>query len=219
MTFWRFSEWIIERECTEADTVKPAKKFSIPAPEIPIRAFKDANAWESWLEKNQTADAGIWMRIAKKASGTKSITYPEAVEIALCFGWIDGLKRPESETTWLQRFTPRRSRSIWSKINREKALALITSGRMKPAGHKEIERAKQDGRWEAAYDPASAATIPADLEKELNRHPKAKAFFKTLSRSNNYAILWRLHTAKKAETRAKRMRRIIEMLEKGEAFH
>src|SRR6202165_5144630 len=198
---------------------KTAKKPSATSVEIPVRAFKDAKVWESWLEKNQTAYAGIWMRIAKKASGTKSITYPEAVEIALCFGWIDGLKRPESETTWLQRFTPRRSRSIWSKINREKALALITSGRMKPAGHKEIERAKQDGRWEAAYDPASAATIPAYFEQELNRHPKAKAFFKTLSRSNNYAILWRLHTAKKAETRAKRMRSIIEMLEKGEAFH
>jgi uncharacterized protein YdeI (YjbR/CyaY-like superfamily) len=199
--------------------VKATKKSGVANPDIPMRAFKDAKAWESWLEKNQTAAAGIWMRIAKKASGAKSITYPEAVEIALCFGWIDGLKRPESETAWLQRFTPRRPRSMWSKINREKALALITSGRMKPAGHKEIERAKQDGRWEAAYDPASAATIPPDFEKELNRHPKAKAFFKTLSRSNNYAILWRLHTAKKAETRAKRMGNIIEMLEKGEAFH
>jgi uncharacterized protein YdeI (YjbR/CyaY-like superfamily) len=199
--------------------VKTAKKSNVAGPDIPVRAFKDAKAWELWLEKNQTAAAGIWMRIAKKASGTKSITYPEAVDIALCFGWIDGLKRPESETTWLQRFTPRRSRSIWSKINRGKALGLITSGRMKPAGLKEIERAKLDGRWEAAYDPSSAATVPADFEKELNRHPKAKAFFKKVSRTNRYAILWRLHTAKKAETRAKRMRSFIERLEKGETIH
>ena len=121
------------------------------ADDIPIRAFKDAAAWESWLGKNQTDNNGIWMRIAKKASGKKSITYPEALEIALCYGWIDGLKRPESETTWLQRFTPRRKRSLWSRINRDKALALIAGGRMTPGGHQEIERAKQDGRWEAAY--------------------------------------------------------------------
>jgi uncharacterized protein YdeI (YjbR/CyaY-like superfamily) len=197
-------------------TTKPARS-SATSPLV--RAFRDANAWESWLAKNQTATDGLWMRIAKKASGTKSITYAEAVEIALCYGWIDGQKKPESETTWLQRFVPRRPRSIWSKVNREKVLALIASGEMKPAGLEEIERARKDGRWEAAYDSPSTAAVPADFERELDRHPKAKAFYKTLNRANTYAILWRLQTAKKAETRAKRMRSFIEMLEKGETLH
>lgn len=187
--------------------------------DIPVRAFKDAREWESWLAKNQTAGGGIWMRIAKKASGTKSVTYPEALEVALCHGWIDAQKRPESETAWLQRFMPRRQRSIWSKINREKALALIASEQMKPAGLDEIERARKDGRWEAAYDSPSGATVPADFEKELDRHPKAKAFFKTLSRTNSYAITWRIQTAKKPETRERRIRTFIEMLEKGETLH
>jgi uncharacterized protein YdeI (YjbR/CyaY-like superfamily) len=200
-------------------TPKKAKKPSGTAADIPTLAFKDASAWESWLAKNQTATNGIWMRIAKKASGKKSITYPEALEVALCYGWIDGLKRPESETTWLQRFTPRRQRSLWSKINRDKALGLIACGRMTPGGLQEIERAKQDGRWEAAYSSPGAATVPADFKKELDRHPAAKAFFKTLSRTNRYAIIWRLQTAKKADTRAKRMRSFIEMLEKGETIH
>ena len=159
------------------------------------------------------------MRMARKSSGTKSITYLEAVEVALCHGWIDAQKLPEGKTTWLQRFTPRRSRSIWSKINREKALALIASGAMKPAGLAEIERAKSDGRWEAAYDSFRGATIPADFAKELERHPRAKAFFKTLNKTNSYAITWRLQTAKKAETRERRIRTFIEMLEKGQTFH
>ena len=197
--------------------------MSKPPPSNPvkgkIRAFKDAKAWESWLAKNQTATDGLWMRIAKKASGTKSITYPEAVEIALCYGWIDGLKKPESETTWLQRFVPRRPRSIWSNINREKALALIIAGKMKPAGLAEIERAKKDGRWEAAYASFSSATIPEDLQAEFDKHPKAKAFFETLSRTNTYAILWRIQTAKRPETRTRRLRTYIDMLEKGEKLH
>lgn len=159
------------------------------------------------------------MRIAKKASGARSVTYTEAVEIALCYGWIDAQKRPESETAWLQRFMPRRQRSIWSKINREKALALIASGQMKPAGLEEVERAKQDGRWEAAYDSPKTATMPPDFHKALNRNPRAKAFFSTLSAANRYAILWRIQTAKKAETRDRRIRSFIEMLEKGETIH
>jgi uncharacterized protein YdeI (YjbR/CyaY-like superfamily) len=187
--------------------------------EEPTRAFKDAQAWEVWLAKNHTAADGIWMRMAKKASGIKSITYPEAVEVALCYGWIDGLKRPESATTWLQRFTPRRRRSIWSEINRNKALGLITGGRMKPAGLEEVERAKRDGRWDAAYASPKSATMPLDFEKELNRHPKAKAFFKTLSRTNSYAIMWRIQTAKKPETRARRIATYIGMLEKGNTIH
>ncbi len=184
-----------------------------------VRAFKDAKAWESWLARNQTATDGLWMRIAKKASGTKSITYPEAVEIALCYGWIDAQKKPESETAWLQRFVPRRPKSIWSKINREKALGLIATGKMKPAGIQEIERAKKDGRWEAAYDSPKAATVHPEFKKALNENPRAKAFFKTINAANRYAILWRLQTARNAEDRAKRTRSFIAMLEKGETLH
>jgi uncharacterized protein YdeI (YjbR/CyaY-like superfamily) len=189
-----------------------------PKKEI-VRAFRDAKAWETWLAKNQTATDGLWMRIAKKASGVKSITYPEALEIALCYGWIDGLKRPESETTWLQRFVPRRARSLWSKINREKALGLIASGRMKPAGLKEIERARQDGRWDAAYDSPKNAPIHPDFQKALDENPRARAFFGTVSAANRYAINWRLQNAKRAETRERLTRRFIEMLEKGETLH
>ena len=198
---------------------KTAKTAGSVKPEDPTRAFKDAQAWESWLARNHTAADGIWMRMAKKASGIKSITYPEAVEVALCYGWIDGLKRPETPTTWLQRFTPRRRRSIWSEINRDKALGLIAGGRMKPAGLEEVERAKRDGRWDAAYASPKSATMPLDFEKELNRHPKAKAFFQTLSRTNSYAIMWRIQTAKKPETRARRIATYIEMLEKGDTIH
>ncbi|MEA2763576.1 MAG: hypothetical protein QOD47_2860, partial [Gemmatimonadaceae bacterium] len=181
-----------------------------------VRAFRDAKAWESWLAKNQTATDGLWMRIAKKASGTKSITYTEAVEVALCYGWIDGQKKPESETTWLQRFVPRRPRSVWSKINRERALGLIACARMQPSGLGEIERAKQDGRWEAAYESPKNAPIHPDFQTALDRNPRAKEFFKTVNAANRYAIIWRLHTAKKAETRERLTRKFIEMLEKGE---
>jgi uncharacterized protein YdeI (YjbR/CyaY-like superfamily) len=198
---------------------KAAKTAGSVRLEEPTRAFKDAKAWESWLAKNHKAAGGIWMRMAKKASGIKSITYPEAVEVALCYGWIDGLKRPESATTWLQRFTPRRQRSIWSEINRNKALGLIAGGRMMPAGLEEVERAKRDGRWDAAYASPKSATMPPDFQKELNRHPKAKAFFKTISRTNSYAIMWRIQTAKKPETRARRIATYIEMLEKGDTIH
>jgi uncharacterized protein YdeI (YjbR/CyaY-like superfamily) len=184
-----------------------------------IRGFKTKKDFAAWLERNHKIVPALWVRIAKKGSGAKSITYPEGVEVALCYGWIDAQKLPESKTAWLQRFMPRRPRSIWSRINREKALALIANGQMNHAGLVEIERAKNDGRWEAAYDSPSGAIVPPDFEKELARHPKAKAFFKTLSRTNSYAILWRLQTAKKAETRAKRMRSFIEMLEKGETLH
>jgi uncharacterized protein YdeI (YjbR/CyaY-like superfamily) len=195
------------------------KRTRAPATDPLVRGFKDATAWESWLAKNQTATDGLWVQIAKKASGKKSITYPEAVEIALCYGWIDGQKKPESEATWLQRFVPRRPRSIWSKINREKALGLIANGRMQRAGLDEIERAKKDGRWEAAYDSPKNAPVHPDFQKALDRNPRAKAFFKTVNAANRYAIIWRLHTAKKAETRERLTRKFIEMLEKGETLH
>ena len=184
-----------------------------------IRAFKTRKDFADWLEKNHKTSPALWVRIAKKSSGTKSLTYAEGVEVALCYGWIDAQKLPEDEAAWLQRFMPRRPRSIWSKVNREKVKALIASGEMRPAGLEEIERAKKDGRWDDAYDSPSGATVPHDFEKELEEHPRAKAFFQTLSKANSYAILWRLQTAKKPETRSKRMRTFIAMLEKGETLH
>jgi uncharacterized protein YdeI (YjbR/CyaY-like superfamily) len=147
------------------------------------------------------------------------MTYPEGLDVALCYGWIDALKRPENEEAWLQRFVPRRKNSIWSKINREKALALIERGEMQSAGHAEIERAKADGRWDAAYDPPARATVPADLELELSRNPSAKEFFDKLNRINRYAIIWRVQTARKPETRQRRLAILIEMLEKGRTLH
>jgi len=198
--------------------VKKKKAVTGSAPGA-VRRFKTRTDFADWLEKHHKTSPALWVRIARKGSGIKSITYAEGVEVALCYGWIDAQKLPESETAWLQRFMPRRSRSIWSKVNREKALALIANGQMTQAGLVEIERAKTDGRWEAAYDSQAGASVPPDFEEALERHPKAKAFFNSISAANRYAITWRLQTAKKAETRAKRMRRFIEMLEKGETLH
>jgi uncharacterized protein YdeI (YjbR/CyaY-like superfamily) len=224
MNFSLFSGWITARECIDrypaipSEGVKKKNAVTGSAPGA-IRAFKTRKDFAAWLEKNHKSSPALWVRIAKKGSGIRSITYAEGVEVALCYGWIDAQKLPESETAWLQRFMPRRPRSIWSRINREKALALMANGLMNQAGLVEIQRAKKDGRWEAAYDSPSGATVPADFEEELERHPKGKEFFKSISTANKYAIIWRLQTAKKAETRAKRMRLFIEMLEKGETLH
>jgi len=185
---------------------------------FPIKLFKSKPAWAAWLEKNHKGE-GLWLRLAKKDSGLQSVSYKEALDVALCQGWIDGQKRPESEQAWLQRFVPRSSRSIWSKINREKALALIATGEMKPAGLQAIEDAKKNGRWEAAYDSPSGATVPADFQAALDASPSAAAFFKTLNKANTYAILWRIQTVKKAETRARKIEQFIGMLERKEKLH
>jgi uncharacterized protein YdeI (YjbR/CyaY-like superfamily) len=190
-----------------------------PKSDLPKIAFASQKDWDKWLKTNHLASPGIWLQLAKKASGTPSVTYAEAIEIALCYGWIDGQKQSHSPETWLQKFTPRGRKSIWSKINREKAHVLIESGKMKPAGLAEVERAKQDGRWEQAYDSPACATIPPDLQAALNKNLRAKAFFATLERRNRYAILWRVQTAKKAETRAKRIALFVGMLERGEKIH
>ena len=187
--------------------------------DLPVVLCKDKQAWASWLDKNHAKSPGVWLKLAKKGSETSSVSYQEALEIALCYGWIDGQKGRFDETFWLQKFTPRGPRSIWSKINREKAEALVRSGGMKPAGLAAIERAKQKGQWEAAYDSQSRAAVPDDLQAELDRHPKAKAFFATLDSANRYAILWRIHTVKKVETRAKRIQQFIGMLERHEKVH
>ena len=190
---------------------------NLPPPSILF--FAHQKAWESWLAANHATSAGIWLRLAKKGSPIRSATYAEALEAALCYGWIDAQKQPESEQAWLQRFTPRRNKSIWSKVNREKAAALIKAGRMQPAGLAQIERAKQDGRWDAAYDSPAAAEAPDDLQSALDKNPPARAFFRTLDRANRYAVLWRIQTAKKAETRARRIRQFVEMLERHEKLH
>ncbi|HJP84855.1 MAG TPA: YdeI/OmpD-associated family protein [Gemmatimonadaceae bacterium] len=185
----------------------------------PVRAFKTQQDFERWLEKNYQKPEGVWIRFARKSSGIKSISHPEALDTALCFGWIDALRRPESDTTYLQRFVPRRAKSLWSQINRAKALSLIESGRMRPSGHAEIERARNDGRWEAAYPSPANAEMSPEFARELDRHPKAKAFFQTVSRVNRYAVLWRLATAKTPEKRDRLTRKFIDMLEKGETLH
>ena len=187
--------------------------------DLPTLLFKNQKAWEVWLDKNHARSSGVWLRLARKASEVKSVSYAEALKVALCYGWIDGQKKGESENAWLQKFTPRAKKSIWSKINREKALALIESGRMKTAGLNAIERAKKDGRWDAAYDSQSEAGVPADLQAALDKNTRAKAFFATLDSHNRYAVLFRVHTAKKAGTRAKRIQKFVEMLEKHEKLH
>jgi len=185
----------------------------------PVLLFRRQKDWETWLDANHAKSSGVWLRLAKKGSAIESVSYGEALEVALCYGWIDAQKQGESEQAWLQRFTPRRARSIWSKVNREKAAALVQAGRMRPAGMEQVERAKQDGRWNAAYDSPAGAEVPADLQAALDRNARAKAFFQKLDRANRYAILWRVQTAKKAETRAQRILRFIEMLNRREKLH
>jgi uncharacterized protein YdeI (YjbR/CyaY-like superfamily) len=187
--------------------------------DLPILPFASQGEFADWLAENHFQSDGIWLKLAKKGTDAPSISYDEAVETALCYGWIDSQKKGLDESFWLQRFTPRKAKSIWSRVNREKVEQLIASGQMQPAGLAVVELAKQDGRWEAAYDSQRAITIPDDLQAELNQNPKAKAFFDTLDSSNRYAILFRLQTARKTETRAKRLRQFVEMLERGEKIH
>ena len=190
-----------------------------PAPEYPTLEFKTQKAYETWLAKNHAKVPGVWIKLAKKGSGVKSITYAEAVEASLCYGWIDGQSKSIDDTAWLQKYTPRGRRSIWSKVNIGKVEALIKAGRMQPAGLAAVEAAKQDGRWAAAYEPPSKAGVPPDLQAALDANPTAKAFFATLNSTNRYAILFRTQTAKKPETRAKRIKQFVEMLEKGEKLY
>jgi uncharacterized protein YdeI (YjbR/CyaY-like superfamily) len=184
-----------------------------------IIAFKTPGDFEKWLTKNHVVSKGIWIRFFKKGSGEKTITYQEALDEALCYGWIDGQLKKYDEQSWLHRFSPRNPKSIWSKKNTEHIERLTKLGKMRPAGSAEVEKAKADGRWEKAYDSPGKMTIPDDFMKLLNRNKKAKAFFATLNRANLYSIAWRLQTAKKQETRTKRMQHIIEMLARGEKFH
>lgn len=196
--------------------MKPQSKSSA---ELPIHCFERKRDWAAWLHENHASSPGVWLQIAKKGADVSSVSYDEAIEIALCYGWIDGQKQAHSDQFWLQKFTRRSDKSIWSKINRDKALALIEANKMNPAGLKEIERAKLDGRWDAAYDSPSKATVPSDFQSALDGNARAKAFFETLDSRNRYAVLFRIQTAKKAETRAKRISQFVLMLERHEKVH
>ena len=189
------------------------------APELPVLLFEDQAAWAEWLETHHPDSPGVWLRHAKKDSGLRSVSYAEALDVALCYGWIDSQKKSWDESSWIQKWGPRGPKSIWSRINREKVEALAAAGRMRPAGLAAVEAAKADGRWDAAYDSQSRATVPDDLQAALDRSPKAAEFFAALSGANRYAILFRVQTAKRPETRAKRIAGFVEMLERGEKIH
>jgi uncharacterized protein YdeI (YjbR/CyaY-like superfamily) len=181
--------------------------------------FPSAAELEAWLEANHASSDGLWLKIAKKGSGETSVTHAEALTLALCFGWIDSQRKGLDEKFFLQRFTPRRPRGRWSRINRDRAEELIAAGRMRPSGLAEVDAARADGRWEAAYEGQHRAKVPDDLQRELDRNEPAREFFATLDSHNRYAILYRLDEAKKPETRERRLRKFVTMLERGEKIH
>jgi uncharacterized protein YdeI (YjbR/CyaY-like superfamily) len=184
-----------------------------------MQIFKSSADFRQWLEQSHAASSGIWLRFFRKASGGESLTYAQALDQALCYGWIDGQKKPFDQQSWLQRFTPRRPKSAWSKINTEHVTRLTNAGMMTAVGLKAVEAAKADGRWQAAYASQRNAVPPEDFLKELSKNKKAKAFFETLNKANVYAIVYRLQTAKKPETRTKRMQAILAMMAQGKKFH
>lgn len=189
------------------------------AAEWPVVLFEEQQAWESWLEEHYQSAVGVRLQIAKKNSGITSVSYDDALEVALCYGWIDSRKESWDEKLWIQRFGPRGARSIWSQVNKDKVDRLLREGRMRPAGLQAVELAKQNGKWDAAYEPQSRSTVPDDLVLKFGEHPEAKLFFETLNNQNKYAILFRIQSAKKPETRAKRIEQFIEMLERGEKIY
>jgi len=181
-------------------------------PDLPIISFASRDGWEAWLEEHHADSDGLWLKIAKKGSDIETVTQPDALEVALCYGWIDSQAKKFDGDYWLQRFTPRRPRSKWSRVNREKVEKLIEAGTMKPAGLREVERAKSDGRWEAAYEAQSRATVSDDLRRELEKNRAAREFFDTLDSRNRYAILYQIQDAKRPETRARRIEKYVAML-------
>jgi uncharacterized protein YdeI (YjbR/CyaY-like superfamily) len=187
--------------------------------ELPVISFEKAEDWRAWLEENHDRERGIWLRIYKKGTGLPSVNHGTALDEALCYGWIDGQSKSYDKESYLQKFTPRRSRSIWSKINIEHIERLEKEGKMRPAGRKAVEAAKADGRWDAAYDSPKNMEVPEDFIAELSKNEKALAFFGTLNKTNRYAIAWRLQTAKKPETRERRKQVMLEMMARGEKFH
>jgi uncharacterized protein YdeI (YjbR/CyaY-like superfamily) len=205
------------------DETTPAGDSDANIQGLPVLGFPDAAAFERWLENQPSDSRGLWLRLAKKGgdgpTAAVALDYATALECALCFGWIDGQKRAYDASSWLQRFTPRKPRSRWSRINREKATALITAGRMRPGGLREVEAAQADGRWEAAYASQSTVTVPEDLQAALNADPRAAEFFATLDSANRYAVLYRVHEAKRPQTRAARIEKFVAMLHAHETIH
>jgi uncharacterized protein YdeI (YjbR/CyaY-like superfamily) len=187
--------------------------------EVPTLSFATPAALHDWLKEHHASSAGVWLKLAKKGAGAPSVSYAEAIEVALAWGWIDGQKRALDARHWLQKLTPRAARSVWSKINRDKATALIAAGKMQPSGLAEVERAKRDGRWEAAYDSPKSSTVPADLQAALDGNRRAHKAWATIDAANRYAVLWRVQTAKKPETRARRIAELVAMLGRGELLH
>jgi uncharacterized protein YdeI (YjbR/CyaY-like superfamily) len=185
----------------------------------PILAFATQAEWEAWLHGEHAGSDGVWIKFAKKGSGVPTVTYAEAVESALCYGWIDSLVNSLDERFYLQKFTPRRARSKWSQVNRQKVEELTKQGRMKPAGLEQVELAKADGRWEAAYAPPTSVEVPDDLQKALDARPKAAEFFAALNKSNRYAIIYQVEDAKKPETRVRRIEKFVAMMERGEKLY
>jgi uncharacterized protein YdeI (YjbR/CyaY-like superfamily) len=186
---------------------------------LQIIPFETQQEWEAWLEGHHADTKGIWLKIAKKEARTSSVSYAEALEGALCYGWIDGQKAALDDKYWLQKFTPRTAKSIWSKVNCGKAETLIAEGRMQPAGLRQVELAKSDGRWKRAYESQSKITIPDDFQSELDKNPKAKEFFSTLDSANRYAFLFRIHAAKKPENRSAKIQKFVEMLNQQQKLH
>ena len=187
--------------------------------EYPIALFPDAGAWADWLEQHHASSPGVWLRLAKKRGALVSLSYAEALDAALCHGWIDGQKRSHDADSWLQKFTPRGARSVWSRVNVAKVEALEASGRMRAAGRAAVEAARRDGRWARAYDSPARAEVPDDFRAALTAHPDAERFFATLSRANRYALLYRVQTAMRPETRARRIAEFVAMLGRRETIH
>jgi uncharacterized protein YdeI (YjbR/CyaY-like superfamily) len=199
----------------------PNAWFTVPMPDdgLPVLGHGSPAEWDTWLTEHHADSAGLWLKIPRKDSGAPGVSYADALSVALCHGWIDGQKGRLDDSYWLQRFTPRKSASKWSRINREQATALIEAGRMRPAGLREVERARADGRWDAAYEPSSTAAVPGDLARALDGNDVARAFFATLDRANRYAILYRVAEAKRPETRARRIATFVTMLSEGKKIH
>jgi uncharacterized protein YdeI (YjbR/CyaY-like superfamily) len=190
-----------------------------PKTDLPIVSFASREEWRAWLAGEHATSTGVWLKLAKAGSDNASVSYAEALEVALCYGWIDGQKAGFDSDHWLQRFTPRKPRGRWSRINRDKATALIERGEMEPAGLREVEAAKADGRWDAAYAGQRTATVPEDLQQALDANPAAAEFFAALDSANRYAVLYRVQDAKKPETRARRIEKYVAMLAAGEKLH
>jgi uncharacterized protein YdeI (YjbR/CyaY-like superfamily) len=188
-------------------------------PDLPVMEFASAKTWEAWLRDHHDSSPGVWLKIAKKGTGVKTVTMPEVIDVALCWGWIDGLRHKHDDVYFRQRMTPRKSRSRWSQINRDKIETLTAAGRVQPPGLREVDAAKSDGRWDAAYAGAGTIEVPDDLTRALRRNAKARRAFEGLDGQNRYAILYRIHDAKRADTRVRRIEQFVEMLAEGRTIH